>query len=68
MFQTDGDLGAPLVIERRGAFHLVGLYSFSVSECRSSSPRYTSAIYTRIQSYAAWMSDVLAIDAHNTRP
>ncbi|OQV17195.1 putative MAM and LDL-receptor class A domain-containing protein 1 [Hypsibius exemplaris] len=66
--ETDGDLGAPLVVLRRGSYQLVGVYSFSTSECRRSyNPRLTPAIYTRIKTYATWILDVLAGNTgHNT--
>ena len=51
-----GDSGGPLMIrEADGKFVLVGITSFSVSDCTAPFP----AVFTRVTAWLGWISAVL---------
>ncbi|GAU97515.1 hypothetical protein RvY_08797 [Ramazzottius varieornatus] len=58
-----GDLGAPLVARMGGRHRLVGIYSYSRTECRpdwNGVSQFSPAVFTRIKFYYSWITGVLS--------
>ena len=49
-------IGGPLMVQSGGQFTLVGLSSFSVTDCAAPFP----AVFTRVTYFLEWMAAVLA--------